>query len=117
MSYEIVKALRGSSTIRAEGAGTYTITLADMSTNTSIETVTSASIKRFNWTTNGSITIARNSTTILTLFGNGEMRLDEYGAALGNTSTGNVVVTIASGGTIVMDVSKVATYSTDIGRI
>lgn len=117
MSYEVVKSLRGSTIIRAEGAGTYTITLADMSTNTSIETVTSASLKRLNWTTNGSITIARNSTTLLTLYGNGDMRLDEYGAALGNTATGNVVVTIASGGSIVMDVSKVATYSQDLGRI
>lgn len=117
MSYEVVKGLRTSSVIRAEGAGTYTITLADMSANTQLETVGSASIKRLNWTTNGSITIARNSTTLLTLYGNGEMRLDEYGASLSNTATANVVITIASGGSVVMDVTKSATYTTDVGRI
>jgi hypothetical protein len=117
MSYEVIKGLRTSSIIRAEGAGAYTITLADMSANTSIETVNAASVKRLNWTTNGSITIARNTTTILTLYGNGEMRLDEYGASLSNTATGNVVVTIASGGSVVMDVTKSATYSTDVGTI
>ena len=117
MSYEVIKGLRTSSIIRAEGAGAYTITLADMSANTSLETVSAASIKRMNWSTNGSITIARNSTTLLTLFGNGEMRLDEYGASLSNTSTANVVVTIASGGSIVMDVTKTASYTSDVGTI
>jgi hypothetical protein len=117
MSYEVIKGLRTSSTIRAEGAGTYTITLADMSANSALETVSAASIKRMNWSTNGSITIARNSTTLLTLFDTGEMRLDDFGTSLGNTAAANVVVTIASGGSIIMDVSKVATYSTDVGRI
>jgi hypothetical protein len=115
MSYEVTKGLRTSSIIRAEGAGTYTITLADMSANTDLEVVSAASIKRMNWSTNGSITIARNATTLLTLYGNGEMRLDDFGTSLSNTSTANVVVTIASGGSIVMDVSKVATYTTDLG--
>ena len=119
MSYEVSNTLRNSSFIRAEGAGTYTITLANLSTNTSLETVSSASIKKLNWTANstGSVTVARGATpnTVLSLFGSGEMKLDEYGHAVANGATGNIVITVAGSATIIMEVSKVATYSSDLG--
>lgn len=121
MSYEVSNSLRNSSYIRAEGAGTYTITLANLSSNSALETVSAASIKKVNWSANstGSITIARGATpnTVLSLHGNGEMKLNEYGHAVANGSTGNLVVTIAGSGSVVMEVSKVATYSTDLGLI
>jgi hypothetical protein len=119
MSYEVSNTRRISSFIRAEGAGTYTITLANLSTNTSLETVSSAAIKKLNWTANstGSITIARGATpnTVLSLYGNGELKLDEYGHSVANGATGNIVVTVAGAGSLVMEVSKVATYSSDLG--
>lgn len=121
MSYEVSNTLRNSSFIRAEGAGTYTVTLANLSSNSALETVSSAAIKKLNWSANstGSITIARGATpnTMLSLYGNGEIKLDEYGHAVANGATGNIVVTITGAGSIIMEVSKVATYSADLGRL
>lgn len=119
MAQEIVNARRGTSIIRAEAPGTYTIQLSDLSTNTSIETVTDASIKRINWSSNGFITIGRGITpnVMLSLYNSGEMRFDDFGYSMANGSTGNIVVTIATGGSIVMEVSKVATYSTDLDKL
>jgi hypothetical protein len=119
MSYEIVNTLRNTSIIRAVGAGTYTIELEDLSSNTDLEIVTSASVRKLYWSTNGSITIARGETpnTVLSLYTGGDMRFDDFSYALSNGSTGNVVITIASGGTVVMEVTKTANYTTDISRL
>lgn len=121
MSYEVSNTLRNSSVIRAEGAGTYTVTLANLSTNTALETVSSASIKKLAWTANttGVITIARGATpnTMLSLYGNGEIKLDEYGHSVANGATGNIVVTIAGAGSLIMEVSKTADYTRDLGTL
>jgi hypothetical protein len=113
MSYEIINSKRGSSVIRAEGVGTYTIQLTDLSTNTSIETVTDASIKRAAWSSNGYITVGRGATpnTMLSLYNSGEIHFSEFGYSVANTSTGNIVVQIVTGGTCVLEISKIATYS------
>lgn len=119
MAYEVTNSKKGSSIIRCEGASTNTITLANLSTNTSLETVTDSSIKRIYWSTGGTVTVARGASpnTVLTLYGSGEMRFDEYSHALANGSSGDIVVTITTGGTCVMEVSKVATYSTDLNLL
>jgi hypothetical protein len=41
------------------------------------------------------------------------MRFDDYSHSLGNNSTQSIVITIATGGTIVMELSKTATYNVD----
>jgi hypothetical protein len=119
MAYEISNSRKGSSIVRCEGAATYTFPLNNFSSNTSLETVDSISIKRVNWSTGGTVTIARGATpnTVLTLYGSGEMRLDEYGHSLANGSTGNVVITIATGGSCLLELSKTATYSTDLDQL
>lgn len=119
MSYEIINARRGTSIIRAEAPGTYIITLDNLSTNTSIETVSDASIKRLTWSSNGYITIARGATpnTMLSLYSSGEMRFDDFSYSMANGSTGNIVVTIATGGSVVLEVSKSATYSTNLDSL
>lgn len=121
MSYEIVNSRRGSSIIRVVGAGTVTTTLNNLSTNTALEVVDSASIKRINWSAapTGNVTIARGATpnTIFELYGSGEIRLDEWGAAQANGATGNIVITVAVGGTVVLDVSKTATYTTNLDNL
>jgi len=119
MAYEIVNSRRASSIIRCEGASTINLALESLSTNTDLEIVSSASIKRIIWSTGGTVTVARGepANTVLTLYGTGEMRLDELGYSLANGATGNIVVTIATGGTCVMEVSKVATYSTDLDQL
>ena len=42
------------------------------------------------------------------------MRFDEFGHSIANNNTSNVVVTIATGGTLVMELSKQATFSVDV---
>jgi len=119
MAYEVVNSRRASSIIRCEGASTTNLALDTLSTNTDLEIVSSASIKRILWSTGGTVTVARGEApnTLITLYGSGEMKLDEMGYSLANGATGNIVVTIATGGTCVMEVSKVATYSTDLDQL
>lgn len=114
MALEITNSLRGPSIIRCVEPGTYTISLASLAKNSVIETVTSADIKRVTWSTNGSITVVRNITPVLSLQNAGEMRFDEFGHSIANNNTSNVVVTIATGGTLVMELSKQATFSVDV---
>lgn len=114
MSLEVTNTLRGPSIIRCVEPGTYSVELTGLRKNTATETVTSADIKRVTWSTNGSITIARNQLPVLSLQGSGEMRFDEFGHSIANSSTSNVVVTIATGGTVVMELSKQATFSVDV---
>ena len=119
MAYEVTNVKRGSSIIRCEGASTNNVSLADLSTNTSLETVSSASIRRIMWSTGGSITIARGETpnTIISLYDSGEMRLDDIGHSVANGGDGKIVVTIATGGTCFLEVSKTATYSMDLNLL
>ena len=113
MPLEITNSLRGASIIRATGPGAYTITLNDLRKNPTTETVTSADIRRMMWSTNGNISIVRNSVEIATVHNAGEMRFDEFGHSVANNNTQSIVITIVTGGTIVMEVSKDATYNVD----
>ena len=119
MAYEVSNSRRGSSIIRCEGAATYTIPLTQLSSNTALENVDSASIKRIAWSTGGTVTIGRGASpnTVTTLYGSGEIRLDDYGHSLANGATGDIVVTIATGGTCFPEVSKTATYTTDLNLL
>ena len=111
MPFELINSIRSSSIICIEGTGTTTVALANLSVNAN-ETVTSANIKRINWSTNGSVQIVRNSVPIASLHGTGEMRLDEYGYSIANNSTSSIVITVNTGGTVVLEVSKETTYAT-----
>lgn len=113
MAYEITKKLRGTNIIRVVGVDTATVELANLASDSN-ETVVSASIKRVNWTTNGSVTITRGGTNVLSLFNSGEMRLDDYGHSIANNKTGNIVITIASGGSCIVELSKDTTYANNL---
>jgi hypothetical protein len=113
MPYKITNSMRGSSIVRAVEPGTYTIALNDLRSNTTTETVTAVNIKRVLWSTNGNISIVRNSVPILALHNAGEMKFDEMGHTVANNSTSSIVVTVTTGGSIVMELSKVATYNVD----
>jgi hypothetical protein len=110
---EVINSVKGSSIIRVADAGTATITLINLRAKPNTETVTAASIKKVTWATNGSISIVRNSNTILSLHNSGEMDFQGYGYSAANNDTSNIIVTIVSGGSIVMEVSKTATYNVD----
>lgn len=116
MAYEVLNNLRGSSIIRVVDPGTYTIQLSQLSSNTQLETVSAANIKRVQWSSNGYISIGRGATPtpMLALSQSGDMHFDELGYSVANTNTGNVVVTIVTGGTVVMEMAKTATYSTNL---
>ena len=121
MAFEITNQLRSSSIIRVEGASTVNVNVSQLSTNTALETVLSANIKRIAWSTGGSISIGRHAAsnvliTLATVFNSGQMNFDELGTSLANNNTGNVVVTIATSGTVLLEVSKTATYTTDLDR-
>jgi hypothetical protein len=116
MPFEITNSLRGSSIIRVEGTGTTTVALANLSVNAN-ETVTAANIKRLNWSTNGNIQIVRNSVPIASLHGTGELRCDEFSHSIANNNTQSIVITVNTGGTLVLEVSKEATYATPLTGI
>ncbi len=110
MAIEITNSLRSASIIRVEGVGTYYANISALAANAD-ETVSSANIKRLNWSTNGNITITRNGNTIATLHNAGEIRCDEWGHAIANNNTANLVITVVTGGTLFVEVNKTATYS------
>jgi hypothetical protein len=113
MPFELINSIRSPSIIRIEGTGTTTVALANLSVNAN-ETVTAANIKRINWSTNGNIQIVRNSVPIASLHGTGEMRLDEYGYSIANNNTSSIVITVNTGGTVVLEVSKETTYANSL---
>ena len=108
---EITNSLRGTSVVRVADPGTVTIALNDLRANPTTETVSAVNIKRVLWSTNGAIQIARNSQPILQLHNAGEMRFDESGYSIANNNTQSIVITVQSGGCLVMELSKTATYN------
>ena len=111
MPIEINNTLRGTSIIRVEGIGTNYINITDLRANTTTETVNAFDIKRLYWSTNGNISITRNNVPMLALHNAGEMRLDEYGHSIANNSTSNLAITITTGGSLVMEITKDTSYN------
>ena len=110
---EILNTLRGTSIIRVADVGTITVALTDLRANAYTETVSEADIKRVYWSTNGAIRITRNSIPILMLHSAGEMRLDDLGYSISNNNTQSITIEVITGGSLVMEVSKRATYNVD----
>jgi hypothetical protein len=116
MPFEITNSLRSASIIRVVDAGTANVTLAQLAKNAN-ETVTSASIKRVIWSTNGSISITRDGVPVLALHGSGDMRPSDSGHIIANNSTANIAVTIVTGGSAIVEVTKDTTYTTPLTGI
>jgi len=113
MPLEITNSLRNHSIARATGPGTYTITLNDLRKNTTTEIVNTADIKRLVWSTNASITIVRNSIELVSLHTAGEMRFDDWNHSISNNNSQNIVITIVTAGTIVLELSKQSSFNVD----
>jgi len=113
MGYELKNTQRSSSILRCVDTGTYTINLQDLAANTGGigETINSSAIKRVTWSTNGNILITRNAVPLLALHNAGEMRFDEYGHSIANNSTSNLAITITTGGSLVMEITKDTSYN------
>jgi hypothetical protein len=110
MPFEITNTQRSASIIRVVDAGSITVSLANLAFDAN-ETVSAANIRRLTWSTNGNIQIIRNSIPVLMLHNSGTMLLDELNHSVSNSSASSIVITIATGGSIVMEVSKTATYA------
>ena len=64
-------------------------------------------------TENGTIQISRNSANIASLHTAGEIRLDDWGYTISSNRSSNANVTVTTGGTLFMELSKEATYNVD----
>ena len=113
MPFEITNSLRSSTIFRAVDPGTYTITLNDMRANTTTETVTAADIRHVKWSTNGSIRVVRNSIPLLALHNGGSMDFDDYSYSIANNNNQSIVIEIVTGGTVILELAKYATYNVD----
>ena len=113
MPFEITNSIRSGSIVRVVDVTTANITLSQLAANAN-ETVTSARIKRVMWSTNGSISITRDGVPILALHNSGDMRPSDSGHVFANNSTANIGITIVTGGTAVLEISKEATYTTPL---
>jgi hypothetical protein len=83
---------------------TTTISLANLATSNT-ENVQSFVVSRLRWTTANNITIARGSNTIATLYGTDQWDLGRS-SGLAEFPAATLVVTINTGGTIIVDVEK-----------
>lgn len=123
MAYEIINALRSKAVIRVTGNTDTLITLTQLSSNTSLETVTSASIAQVKSNGDNTWRVYRGDTAsgtkVLELNKNDTINLEDLGiGALSNGSTSNVFITNdGTGGTLLLVVSKTATYTTDTGKL
>jgi hypothetical protein len=113
MAFEYINTLRSSSVARIIDTGT-TISLANLSSGAN-ETVTAATIRKVAWSTNGSIQIVRNSVPILTLHNSGSIAFDDLNTTVANNNTQPIVVTINTGGFVLLELTKEATYTTAPG--
>ena len=113
MAFEYINTLRSASIARIVDTGT-TIALANLSTGAN-ETVTAANIRKIAWSTNGSIQIVRNSVPILTLHNSGSIAFDDLNTTVANNNTQPIVVTINTGGFVLLELTKEATYTTAPG--
>jgi hypothetical protein len=110
MPFEITNTQRSASIIRVADVGTTTVSLANLAFDAN-EVVSSANIRRLTWSTNGNIQIIRNSVPVLMLHNSGTMMLDELNHSVANNNGSSIVITINTGGSMVMEVTKTATYA------
>ena len=117
MPYEIVNNKRSKSVIRVIGNTNTTITLSSLSAGAD-ETVTNASISHVMSQSDGNWKVYRGNDASgelvldLTGAGNCDWPLAQYDIAIANNSSSNIHVTNSgTGGTLILVVSKIATYN------
>jgi hypothetical protein len=119
MPYEIINSIRSKSVIRLTGNTSTRINLSDLSTNTSLETISSATIATVIASTDGFWKIYRgNDATgnlVLDLQGSNYLPFTQSDIAIANGSSSNIFVTNSgAGGTLIIQLTKSATYSTNL---
>ena len=122
MAYEIINTLRSRTVIRVTGNTATRINLTQLSANSSLETVNSASLTHVITTTDGKWVIYRGNDAsgpvLLSLFAQNDLQFSVYDVSFANGATSNIFVTNSgTDGSLIMQFSKVATYSTDVGLL
>ena len=117
MPYEIVNNKRSKSVIRVVGNTATPINLTTLAAG-SDETVTNASITHVTAQSDGAWKVYRGDSTSGTLVldltgaGNTDWPLSQYDISIANSSSSNIFVTNSgTGGTLILTVSKTATYN------
>lgn len=117
MPYEIVNNKRSKSVIRVVGNTATPINLSTLAAG-SDETVTNASITHVTAQSDGAWKVYRGDSTSgvlvidLTGAGNTDWPLAQYDISIANSSSSNIFVTNSgTGGTLLLTVSKTATYN------
>ncbi len=121
MAYEIVNSLRSKSFVRIVGNTATTIVLSDLA-KSNTENVSEASIAQASGVTDGVWRIYRGNDTsgvlILELPAFSHFTFYEFDISIANSATSNIHVTNSGTvGTMILQISKTATYSTDTGKL
>lgn len=115
MAYEVINNKRSKSVVRVVGNSATTIVLSNLSTGAD-ETITAAAITGVHTSTDGVWRVYRGNNgsgvLVLELFGENSLPLTQYDIAVANTKTANLYITNSgTGGTLILSLSKEATYS------
>ena len=121
MPYEITNSLRAKSFVRVVGNTATTITLSQLAKDAT-EVVSAAAIAQASGVTDGIWRIYRGDNTsgtlILELPSFSHYAFYEFDISVSNNATSNIHVTNSgTAGTLVLQLSKTATYSTDLGKV
>lgn len=113
---EITNKKRGRSIVRVTGNTATAINLSHLSVNTTTEIINSATIDTAISSGNGYWKIYRgddaSGNVILDLFANANLPLLKHQLSISTNSTSNIYVTNSgTGGTLILEISKQATYS------
>ena len=119
MPYDIVNSNRSKSVVRVVGNTATLMTLSQLSSNVSNETITGASISQVFSTSDGTWNVYRGNdasgTLVMQLHGENVLPLSQSDIAVANNSTANIYVTnTGTVGTLIIQLSKTATYLRDV---
>lgn len=122
MALDIANTIRSRSTITLTGNTATRINLSQLSSNTSLETVTAASISSAFSSSDGTWNVYRGNdatgTLTLQLTGQNYLPLVQSDISLANNSSSNVYITnTGTVGTLILQLSKTASYSSNLDNI
>jgi len=121
MPYEIINTKRSRSVIRITGNTATTIPLSSLAVDSN-EVITAASIAHIMTTSDGWVRIYRGDNTsaplIAAMYQSNDLPLTQYDISLANTPSANLHITNSgTDGTVILSVTKSATYTTPLTGI
>lgn len=121
MAYEIINTKRSRSVIRITGNTATTIPLSSLAVDSN-EVITAASIAHIITTSDGWVRIYRGNDTsaplIVSMYQSNDLPLTQYDISLANTPSANLHITNSGAdGTVILSVTKTATYTTPLTGI